>query len=91
MLEGIRLARRIGFKTGIVSNGYWSTCVEDAKLWLSPLVDLGIADLSISDDELHYGDVQDILSTTLPNALMRLSDDRMQAQNGALQTDQSVN
>ena len=27
MVEGIRLAREMGFKAGIVSNGYWSTCV----------------------------------------------------------------
>jgi hypothetical protein len=58
MVEGIRLARHMGFKAGIVSNGYWSTCVEDAKLWLKPLADLGISDLSVSDDELHYGDSQ---------------------------------
>lgn len=56
MMEGIRLARDMGFKAGIVSNGYWSICVEDAQLWLKPLADLGISDLSISDDELHYGD-----------------------------------
>lgn len=59
MLEGIRLARGVGFNAGIVSNGYWSTCVEDAKLWLGPLVELGIFDLSISDDALHYGEVLD--------------------------------
>ncbi len=59
MLEGIRLARQIGFKTGIVSNGYWSTSAEDARLWLEPLSKLGISDLSISDDDLHFGDTQD--------------------------------
>jgi hypothetical protein len=59
MVEGIRLARSMGFKAGIVSNGYWATCVEDAQLWLRPLSDLGISDLSVSDDDLHYGDVQD--------------------------------
>ena len=59
MLEGIRLAREMGFNAGIVSNGYWSTCVEDAKLWLNPLSELDISNLSISDDELHYGNFQD--------------------------------
>jgi len=57
MLEGIRVARQMGLKAGIVSNGYWSTCVEDAKLWLKPLFELAISDLSVSDDDLHYGDV----------------------------------
>ncbi|MGD9158891.1 MAG: radical SAM protein [Desulfobacteraceae bacterium] len=59
MVEGIRLARDMGFSTGIVSNGYWSTSVDDAKLWLKPLSDLGISDLSVSDDSLHYGDDQE--------------------------------
>jgi hypothetical protein len=33
--------------------------VEDAGLWLEPLSRLGIQDLSVSDDELHFGDSQD--------------------------------
>ncbi|MFX0200300.1 MAG: radical SAM protein [Candidatus Hodarchaeota archaeon] len=59
MVEGIRLARQMGLRAGIVSNGYWSTCTEDAKLWLGPLAELGISDLSVSDDELHYCDNSD--------------------------------
>ena len=59
MLEGIRLARGLGFKAGIVTNGYWATCVEDAQLWLRPLAELEISGLSVSDDELHYGAGQD--------------------------------
>lgn len=56
MLEGIRRARAMGFRAGIVSNGFWATSVEDAALWLQPLADLGLSDLSVSDDELHFGD-----------------------------------
>lgn len=59
MAEGIRLTREMGFSAGIVSNGYWSTSVEDAKLWLRPLLELGVSNLSVSDDELHYGDVRE--------------------------------
>ncbi len=55
MLEGVRMARKMGFKTGIVTNGYWATDQKDAELWLRPLAELGIFDLTISDDELHYG------------------------------------
>ncbi len=54
LLEGIRLARERGFKTGIVSNGYWATSVEDAELWLRHIAELGLADLSVSDDAFHY-------------------------------------
>jgi hypothetical protein len=56
MFEGIRLSREMGFKVGIVSNGYWATDLKSALLWLKPLVELGISDLSVSNDSLHYGD-----------------------------------
>lgn len=54
MLEGIRLARERGLKTGVVTNAYFATSAEDAALWLRPLKDLGIADLSLSDDAFHF-------------------------------------
>jgi len=54
MVEGIRIANSMGFKTGVVTNAYWATTVEDAKLWLSSLRDLGVSDISISDDSFHY-------------------------------------
>ncbi len=53
MLEGIKIARNMGFKAGIVSNAYWATSVEDADLWLRPLSELGIFNLSLSDDLFH--------------------------------------
>jgi MoaA/NifB/PqqE/SkfB family radical SAM enzyme len=54
MVEGIRIASNMGFKTGIVTNAYWATTVEDAKLWLVSLRDLGVSDISVSDDTFHY-------------------------------------
>jgi MoaA/NifB/PqqE/SkfB family radical SAM enzyme len=56
MLEGVRLARSMGFKVGIVTNAYWANSVEDAELWLKPLCECGIDDLSISDDSFHQGE-----------------------------------
>ncbi|MEW5721379.1 MAG: radical SAM protein, partial [Chloroflexota bacterium] len=56
MLESIRQARALGFKSGIVTNAYFATTEEDAALWLQPLAELGIADLSISDDAFHFGE-----------------------------------
>ena len=55
MLEGIKLAREKGFKTGIVTNSYWATCVEDAEVWLKSLANLEVKDLTVSDDEFHFG------------------------------------
>lgn len=59
LLEGVRLAREAGFKAGIVTNGYWATSEEDAKIWLQPLQKLGIDYLSISNDTFHYDTEED--------------------------------
>ena len=56
LLQGLGMARDRGFKTGIVTNGYWATSVEDAEAWLRPLVALQVSDLSMSDDAFHGGD-----------------------------------
>jgi hypothetical protein len=53
LIEGLRLARERGFDTGVVTNCYWATAVEDAELWLGPLRDAGVKLLSLSDDEFH--------------------------------------
>lgn len=59
MVEGVRLGREKGCKVGVVSNAYWATAVEDAGLWLKPLHEQRIDDLSLSDDEFHYDDSED--------------------------------
>jgi hypothetical protein len=53
MLQGLREAAALGFKTGLVSNSYWATSVEDAVEWLRPIAEVGIADLSLSSDLFH--------------------------------------
>ena len=53
MLKGLQLAKAMGFKTGLVTNNYWATSIEDAKLWLKPIIDSEIDDLSLSDDSFH--------------------------------------
>ena len=59
MLEGIKIAHSIGFKVGIVTNGYYGISEQDADLWLNPLCKLKISDLSISDDPYHYEEEKD--------------------------------
>jgi hypothetical protein len=59
LVEGLRLARSAGFRTGLVTNCYWATSVEDATLWLAPLREAGIDDLRLSDDDFHSGMQQD--------------------------------
>jgi hypothetical protein len=62
MLAGIRMARDLDLGVGIVTNAYWATSVEDANIWLKPLKELGISDLSVSDDYYHYGEVTENLA-----------------------------
>jgi MoaA/NifB/PqqE/SkfB family radical SAM enzyme len=47
LLDGIRQARNRGYEVGIVTNGYFATSEENARFFLAPLGELGIADLSI--------------------------------------------
>jgi len=59
MIEGIRIANKMGFKTGVVTNGYYGTSKEDAEVWFKPLKEEGVSDLSISDDLFHNEDEKD--------------------------------
>lgn len=58
LIESVRLARNAGFQVGIVTNAHFATTEEDASLWLKLLAELGIVDLSISNDTFH-SDEQD--------------------------------
>jgi hypothetical protein len=53
LLKGVARAHELGFKTGLVSNGYWATTFSDAYLWLEPLARAGLDHLQISCDQLH--------------------------------------
>jgi MoaA/NifB/PqqE/SkfB family radical SAM enzyme len=55
MVAGISEAAKLGFKVGIVTNGYWATSVEDALLWLTPLTGK-LDNLTISSDLFHYSE-----------------------------------
>ena len=73
MLEGIRIARDMGFKTGIVTNSYWATSEEDAELWLKPISELGVADISLSDDSFHSEDEKEGLARHALKAATKLA------------------
>ena len=62
MIEGVKLAKKQGFKVGIVTNSYWATSIEDAEIWLKPFSESGINNFSISDDIFHYEDEKGNLS-----------------------------
>lgn len=62
MLWGLREAKRLGYKTGFITNAYWATSVEDAKEWLKPFCEVGVSDVVISDDAFHYGEEEENLA-----------------------------
>jgi hypothetical protein len=56
MVETLRLARGRGLSCGVVTNCYWAHSERDVELWLKPLLDIGLDDLSVSDDTFHSSD-----------------------------------
>jgi len=56
LLECVKLATKQGLQTAIETNSYWATTVEDAKLWLKPLMEAGLNLLEVSDDAFHHGE-----------------------------------
>lgn len=72
LLEGVRIARAMGFHTGIVTNGYFATSVEDAVLWLKPLQEAGIGSISFSDDLFHSGSEGDTAAKRAMSAAQQL-------------------
>ncbi|MBI4279881.1 MAG: radical SAM protein [Armatimonadetes bacterium] len=55
LVKGVQEAAGLGFRVGVVTNGYWATDVEDALEWLRPFVGL-LQDLSVSSDLYHGGE-----------------------------------
>lgn len=72
MLEGLKIANELGFKTGVVTNSYWATSIEDAEVWLKPFFKIGISDLSLSNDTFHYGNEELNLSKRAEQAAKNL-------------------
>ncbi len=56
LLRGVQEAAAMGFKVGIVSNGFWATNAEDALECLGPFAGF-IQDLSISSDLYHWSEM----------------------------------
>ena len=50
--DSVRAASEMGFKVGIVTNGYWATSTDDAAEYLRPLAEQ-VGDLSVSSDLYH--------------------------------------
>ncbi len=60
LLEGVREAKKRGWRADAVTNVYWATSTEDALLWLKPLVDAGLDSLVMSEDAYHGSGDEDL-------------------------------
>ena len=67
VLAAAQRARERGLDVGIVSNCFWATTVADAKVWLAPFAELGVADLSLSSYAYF---VEDANEEQLRNAVL---------------------
>ncbi len=70
LLACARLAREQGFAVGIVTNAFFATDEANAELFLRPLVELGIGDLSLSEDAFH----NDLTADTPPSIARRVAE-----------------
>lgn len=62
LVEAVAKSKKLGFWTGIVTNGYWATDKEDAQTWLRPLKSAGLDALEVSCDTFH-GQASDALDS----------------------------
>lgn len=58
LVKTLSRAKELGFQTGIVSNNYWATSVEDAVEWLRPLVEAGLDSIDLSSDLFHGDEME---------------------------------
>ena len=59
LVHAVKFAHDLGWKTGIVSNGYWATSLEDARIWLEPLAGAGLDEIDVSSDVYHGDEEQE--------------------------------
>lgn len=71
LVKGVRLAARMGFHVGVVSNAYWARTVGDALAWLKPLAGR-LADLTVSNDLYHYSEEMSRQAQNAQEAARRL-------------------
>ncbi len=65
LLQGVQMAKEMGFSAGIVSNAFWAVSVAKASEYLQPFAGL-LSDLTVSSD-LYHGDQE--LSEESQNAI----------------------
>ncbi len=70
MLRGVEMASEMGFRVGVVTNGYWAHTPEDTLEWLFPLKQLD--DLTVSSDLYHYTEMMSVHARNIIDAANQL-------------------
>jgi MoaA/NifB/PqqE/SkfB family radical SAM enzyme len=70
LVKGVEMATRMGFRVGVVTNGYWARTLEDAIEWLKPLT--ALEDLSVSSDLYHYSEMMSRQAQNVNDAAKKL-------------------
>jgi hypothetical protein len=56
LLKAIHRARKLDYAVGVETNGYFARTVEAGVRFLRPLAQMGVKDIRISNDYMHYKD-----------------------------------
>ena len=72
LLKGIQRATRLGYEVGVETNGYFARSVKAGLRFLRSLADMGIKDIRISNDKLHYKDPDKSPASKAVKAAQRL-------------------
>jgi organic radical activating enzyme len=72
LMRGVQLATSMGFHVGIVTNAFWAIDKNDAVTWLKPFADM-VEDLSISCDQYHDCDEENVLAQNALSAAEQLN------------------
>lgn len=54
LLKSVQRAIKLGYNVGVETNGYFARTIEAGLRFLRPLAEMGIGDIRISNDILHY-------------------------------------
>jgi pyruvate-formate lyase-activating enzyme len=54
LLKAVQRARQRGYSVGVATNGYFARTVETGIRFLRPLAEMGVKELRVSNDYMHY-------------------------------------
>jgi len=96
LLSSVKRAKRLGFKVGIISNGYFGRSEEAAMRYLKPLIALGLDRIYISSDQFHYKNtvnsparkvIEASIKLGLPTTRIRIGEPQSSEQDPILKND----